>query len=155
MPVFETFHWTKEAGSTLESSGPIISVEIGMPSALEEFCLKNGVPIPARQSGFALIDTGASISAIHEDILKGLSIVPIDSIPSRTPSGAGRSFVYPTRVSFPSINVKDYGISRVIGCDLKWQTSDGKEIVMLLGRDLLKHFLMVYNGIGSLVTLAY
>jgi hypothetical protein len=111
--------------------------------------------VPPRHAGFALIDTGASISAVHEDILKALGIAPVDSIPSHTPHGSGRSFVYPIRASFPSIDVNNYGISRVIGCDLKWTTTDGKQIIMLVGRDLLKYFLMVYNGLGGVVTLAY
>jgi hypothetical protein len=155
MPVFESIHWTDEIGDTLEGNGPIIAVEIGIPEALEKFRLQNGLSIPPRYTGFALIDTGASISAVHEEILKGLDILPVDAIPSRSPHGTSRSLVYPTRVSFPTIAVKDQGISRVIGCDLKWETHDRREIIMLVGRDLLKHFLVVYNGISSVVTLAY
>lgn len=155
MPVFDFFHWTKESGNTLADSGPLIQVEIGMPAALEEFCTTKGIPIPVRQVGWALIDTGASNTAIHQEVLEQLSIAPIDAILSRTPSGQGRSFVYPTRVWFPSIGVQNLPLARVIGCDLKWMTPDQKEIIMLLGRDLLQHFLMIYNGRMSTVTLAY
>lgn len=155
MPIFDFYFWTQETGPTLATSGPIIQVEVSMPSALEEFCTKKSVPIPPPQTGFALIDTGASNSAIDESILQQLSILPIDSIPSSTPSGAGRSFVYPTKVSFPALNVKDYGLSRVIGCNLKWKTADNKEIIMLLGRDLLRYMVLIYNGTNSSITIGF
>src|SRR5882757_9170490 len=104
MPVFNFVQWDKVNLGTLERDGPIIPVEVSMPTALEEWCVKNNFPIATPETGYALIDTGASISGIHEDILKQLSIVPIDSIPIGTPSGTGRAFVYPTRVSFPALN---------------------------------------------------
>jgi hypothetical protein len=43
----------------------------------------------------------------------------------------------------------------LIGCNLKWNTVEGKEIIMLLGRDLLQYFLLVYNGKSADVFLAY
>jgi len=46
-------------------------------------------------------------------------------------------------------------MDRLIGSDLKWQTKDGKEVIMLLGRDILQYFLMIYNGKNSDITLAY
>lgn len=156
MPVFNFVQWTQEGGGTLTKDGPIIPVEVNMPAALEEYCIRQNVPVPAAQSGYALIDTGASISGIHEPILQSLSVVPIDSIPLATPSAQdGRAFVYPTRVSFPGINVRGYAMSRVVGNALNWETSDGKRIIMLLGRDLLSQFLFVYNPSLNAVTLAY
>lgn len=157
MPVFEFVYLTPapEYRGTLTGDGPIIPVEVSMPAALEEWCVKNSVAIPAPIAGYALVDTGASISGIHEDILTELSIVPIDSIPMATPSGNDRAFVYPTRVSFPALNVQGYSMSRVAGSQLGWVTSDGKNIIMLLGRDLLSQFLLVYNGHTNTVTLAY
>jgi hypothetical protein len=53
------------------------------------------------------------------------------------------------------LNVKDYGLSRVVGCNLKWQTPDKKEIIMLLGRDLLQFMLLIYNGKATNITLAF
>jgi len=43
----------------------------------------------------------------------------------------------------------------VVGCNLRWETTDHKEILMLLGRDLLKHFLVIYNGKRSDINIAY
>ena len=55
MPVFDFFHWTQQTGSTLQESGPLIPVSIGLPPALEEFFAQNGIEIPAPISGYALI----------------------------------------------------------------------------------------------------
>jgi len=155
MPVFDFLHWNKAQGDLLEETGPLIQVVTSMPPALEEFCIEKGLEIPAPVSGYALVDTGASATSVHEPILQQLSVLPIDSIPSATPSGQGRSFVYPAKVSFPTLNVSNMRMDRVLGCELNWQTADGKTIVMLLGRDLLKYFLMVYNGPSSSLTLAF
>jgi hypothetical protein len=155
MPTFDFLHWRQDLGPTLAASGPVIPVEVSMPKPLEEFCTKKGIPIPAPQAGYALIDTGASISAIDESILQRLSLLPIDSIPSVTAAGNARSFIYPTNVSFPALGVKDYRLSRVIGCNLKWKTKDDKEIIMLLGRDILQFMLFIYNGPLSNITIAF
>jgi len=155
MPVFNFFHWTQETGYTLTETGPLVQVTIGLPPALEEYHAKKGLAIPQAVSGYALLDTGASASAVHEQIFFDLGVLPIDSIPTATPHGAGRSFVYPARVSFPGLLITDYRMDRLIGSDLKWQTIDGREIIMLLGRDLLRLFLLIYNGPRHDITISY
>jgi hypothetical protein len=159
MPVFDFFHWHKDKGGTLEETGAMLQVTIGIPPALEQFCLKNGIQIPQPIAGYALIDTGASASAVHEQIFTDFGVQPIDHIPMSTPHTKDKSsFVYPAKIQFPGLNlVGDFMLSmmRVVGCELKWKTFDDKEIIMLVGRDLLKYFLMVYNGVQSDVTLSY
>ena len=49
----------------------------------------------------------------------------------------------------------DMPMERLIGCNLKWKTIEDKEVIMLLGRDLLQWFLMVWNGKSSDVFLAW
>jgi hypothetical protein len=122
---------------------------------LEEWCVKNNSPVPQPKTGYGLIDTGASISGIFEPILKELNIVPIDSIILSTPGGNRNASVYPARVSFPALKVTGYSMSRVVGNDANWKTTDGKDVIMLLGRDLLAQFVMIYNGRFNMVTLAY
>jgi len=156
MPVFDFFHWDKDRGYTLAETGAILQVTVGIPPALEQFCLKSGVPIPAPVAGYALIDTGASASAVHEQVFADFGVQPIDHIPMSTPHTKDKfSFVYPAKIQFPGLNLVGDGTYRVVGCELKWTTFDNKEIIMLMGRDLLKYFLMVYNGVQSDVTLSY
>jgi len=155
MPVFNFFHWTKEFGLTLNETGPLVSVEIGLPTPLKQHLSEKGEAIPAAVSGFALVDTGAFATAVDETVFQSLGVPHIDEIPTDTPHGHGTSNVYPANVSFPGMNVTDMAMERVVGCSLKWKTRDEKEIIMLMGRDLLQYFLLVYNGPSSDVTLCY
>lgn len=155
MPVFDFPHRDKDGGGLLTDNGPLIQVEVGLPGALQADFAKKGMELVPPHVGYALIDTGASLSSVHEPVLKALGIPPIDCIPTRSPHGTGKSMVYPAKISFPGLSIRDLPMDRVVGCDLKWQASDGDEIIMLLGRDLLQGFLLVYNGKRSHITLAY
>jgi hypothetical protein len=127
---------------------------VGVPSALEQWFARNNRPIPAPIAGFALIDTGAGMSGVHEPILQQLNITAVDSILLATPAGQGRGSVYPASLALPALNVTGFQV-RVVGNQLNWTTSDGKNVIMLFGRDILYQFLMVYNGKMNGVTLAF
>lgn len=141
-------------GGTLTADGPLIPVEVGVPAALEQWLAKNQRPIPAPVAGVALIDTGAGMSGIHEPILQQLNIPAVDSVQIATPSGGGRASVYQAGVALPAINVTGYQV-RVVGNQLNWTTTDGRSVIMLLGRDILSQFLIVYNGKLNTITLAF
>jgi len=155
MPVFNFFHYSTAHGRTLTETGPLVAVEIGIPDPLKKHLAENGLPIPTPISGFALVDTGAFATAVDESVFISLGVQPIDKIPTETPHGPGKSNVYPASLSFPVMNVRDMPMERVVGCKLKWKTREDKEIILLMGRDLLQYFLLVYNGPGSDVTLCY
>jgi hypothetical protein len=155
MPVFNFLHWTNEHGNTLAETGPLVAVEVGVPAALREYLTEQRTTVPASISGFALVDTGAYATAVDESIFASLNVPHIDEIPTSTTHGNQMSKVYPASLSFPALNVTDFPMERVIGSNLKWQTRDGREIIMLLGRDVLQYFLMVYNGPRSDITLCY
>ncbi|MGC1106198.1 MAG: hypothetical protein WA876_06645 [Candidatus Acidiferrales bacterium] len=155
MPVFNFFHWSEKLGRTLNETGALVSVEIGIPTALKQYLSEKGIAIPAAISGFALVDTGAFATAVDESVFGSLQVPHIDEIQTDTPHGSGTSKVYPANVTFPGMNVSDMPMERVVGCKLKWKTRDEKEIIMLMGRDLLQYFLFIYNGPSSDVTLCY
>ena len=155
MPVSSFYHWSKDHGYTLTGSGPLVSVEISIPAALKQHLSDKGQPIPAPQSGFALIDTGAFATAVDQSIFDALGIAPIDKMPTATPHGDGESPIYPASVTFPGLGVSEMPMEKLIGCKLRWKTVEDKEIIMLLGRDLLQYFLMVYNGKSADVFLAW
>ena len=155
MPVFNFFHYSENIGRTLNETGALVSVDIGIPNALKQYLSEKGLAIPPAISGFALVDTGAFATAVDDSVFTSLGVSHIDEITTDTPHGSGTSKVYPANVSFPGMNVTDMPMERVVGCKLKWETRDEKEIVMLMGRDLLQYFLFVYNGISSDVTLCY
>lgn len=155
MPVFNFFHWTKEFGRTINETGPLVAVEIGIPTPLKQYLGEKGLAIPAPIAGFALVDTGAFATAVDEFVFASLGVPHIDEITTTTPHGPAKSKVYPANLTFPAMNVTDMAMERVIGSQLKWKTRDDKEIIMLMGRDILQYFLLVYNGPSSDVTLCY
>lgn len=155
MPVFSFYHWSQSHGYTLTDGGPLVSVEVSIPAALKAHLAESVLPIPAPQSGFALIDTGASSTAVDQSIFDALGLAPIDSIKTSTPHGEAESPIYPATVTFPGLALTEMPMERIIGCNLKWMNAEGKEVIMLLGRDLLQHFLMVYNGKSADIFLAY
>jgi hypothetical protein len=59
------------------------------------------------------------------------------------------------KVGFPAMNVENYRMDRLIGSQLKWTTKEGKEVIMLLGIDVLKYMLLVYNGPSNDVHIAF
>ena len=155
MPVFSFYHSTKEQGYTLTAGGPLVSVEVSIPAALKEHLAEKSLPIPPPQSGFALIDTGASSTAVDQSVFDALGVPPIDKIKTSTPHGEAESPIYPATVAFPGLALTEMPMERIIGCNLKWTNSEGKEVIMLLGRDLLQYFLLVYNGKSADIFLAY
>jgi hypothetical protein len=155
MPVFNFFHWSQEYGRTLTETGPLVAVEVGIPAALKTHLAEKGLPIPPAVSGYALVDTGAFATAVDESIFTSLGVQHINEIVTETPSGSGKSKIYPASVTFPGMNVNEMPMEQVVGCTLKWKARGDKEIIMLLGRDLLQWFVLIYNGPGSDVTLCY
>lgn len=98
MPVFNFFHYSQQQGPTLSETGPLVAVEIGVPSALKQHLAAGGLAVPSAVSGFALVDTGAFASAVDESIFASLGVPPIDEIRTATPHGTGKSNVYPASV---------------------------------------------------------
>lgn len=73
MPVYNFGHYLVPQGTGqapspfpagLRMSGPVIPVQIEIPSALADRLQQSGQAIPAPVSGLALVDTGASVSAV-------------------------------------------------------------------------------------------
>jgi hypothetical protein len=167
MPVFDVLSSASPAdrSSDLKRFGPLILVEIGLPVAVEQEFIKLRRTVPEPRVGYAIIDTGASASAVDESIFLHLGVSPIDSIYSYSSFGEQRALVYPGKVSFPALAVQGLPMERLVGCKLiskilgeaesPWRAQDGTEIIMLIGRDLLAGMLIVYNGLTGTVTLGF
>lgn len=100
MPVFNFFHYSPQHGLTLNETGPLVAVEIGVPAALKQHLAAGGLAIPAPVSDFALVDTGAFATAVDESVFAAIGVPPMDKIPTDTPHGAGTSNVYPSKRQF-------------------------------------------------------
>lgn len=134
--------------------GPVLDILIGVSESRADALKRAAQLVPNRISIRALIDTGASCTCIDPTILSQLNLTATGAIPVHTPSTGGTpvlqnqfdvslSLVHPYRsLTIPNI--------AVIESNLIIQGIDA-----LIGRDVLKRCLFVYDGQEKHFTLAF
>lgn len=142
----------------LERVGPIIKGVIGVPVSIAEALRKAGKPVPPAVSGYMLIDTGATTTCIATDVCQELELPVIDKAHTYGAGGLHVSEVYPVRVEIhiqegaavssvnmelPTRAVPD--LSKHFG-NLVKNGDKPARLVGLVGRDLLRHATLTYNG---------
>ncbi len=161
MPVYNRHFWPDVDSSIggphgLVAYGPIMPVEVAVPGALAQYLTNTKQNVPAPVTGLALIDTGATITAVDESVFQALGVPPVGTATVGTAKGIVEQPVFPARMSFPGTTLQDLDFSQVLGCDLTGQLSLGTErLIVLMGRDLLQFFVLVYNGPGGLISLSH
>ncbi len=155
MPIFSRFWLTSQTPPTadpeqLRVRGPALQVEIFVPSALAAALQQAQAPLPTPHVGLALIDTGASISAVDEPILRTLGLNPTGTIQVVTPGGQVQQAQYDCEISFPGTPIPTLPFNSVTGSQLS-----GLGYSALIGRDILRYFQLVYNGAEGFWTLAF
>ena len=154
MPIFSRIWTHPETGhadpDALRIRGPSLSIEISVHEEYAALLEQEGIEIPQPQIGLALLDTGASITAIDEAVVEALALIPIGVIPVSTPGGQVNQFLYPCRIAFPGTPIPSLNFNQVTGSQL-----GGLGIATLIGHDLLRFFLLVYNGFEGSWTLAF
>lgn len=136
--------------TSLEKYGPIIDLTVSpTPSALVAM-KKAGSPVPGEITVSAMIDTGASASVICRGIAQRLCIYPIGTAKINTPTTRNHicdtyavSFLFPDADGKMPYDPVEYSAT-VIEAPLS-----GQNIQCLLGRDFLRHGLLVYNGLND------
>ena len=137
----------------LSSAGPLLQVQVMVPPALAALLGQSNQPIPAPGTGWALIDTGATRTCVDKVVLNKLGVQATGTITTGTAAGPAQQFLYPAKLTFPSANF-DLEFGSVIGVDLGGQSIAGKNVIVLLGRDVLSRCILIYNGPGGVFTLA-
>jgi len=142
----------------LQACGPILNVNIHVPSALAQNIAASGGTIPTPEAGLALIDTGASSTCVHEPVLLRLGLNAIGNVMSGTAAGQVQHNRYPARLEFPGEGI-DREFASVTGVDLSGQVislSTGiHPIIALIGRDLMADWILIYNGHVGLVSISF
>jgi len=108
-----------------------------------------GGTVAAPNVGHALIDTGATKSCVDEQALATLAIRPVGQTKVLTPSGSETQFIHPVRLTFVGTTLGSIEPIAVLASKLKDQG-----LLALIGRDILAHCILVYNGPGGIFTLA-
>ncbi len=137
----------------LKDRKPLVVVEIGVSSPWQQYLLGEGSEVPEPVKVTAIVDTGASHTCVDPSVTQKLAI------PQR-----GK-----TRVSSATTGVTpalrdEYDVSLKIlgdGCDFFFEAvraieMDLKEhgFLALIGHDVLKHCLFVYDGEMDLFSLS-
>lgn len=159
MPVHTSFNYDKDgklSAKALSLAGAFFPIEVHVPPKIADVMVKAGQAVPKSVSGIGLIDTGATLTCIQEDILVSLGLNPIGQVNSGTANGPKPCNIYPARIVFPTQGwTLDLG--KAMGVNLAGQVIPIKPpqpIIALLGRNLLEHCVFIYNGIMGLWTVA-
>lgn len=84
--------------------------------------------------------------------MQELEIPILEQMDTTTPHGPGSSNVYNASASFAPIGKLDVTLEGVLGCYLGERQEGEPEIIMLLGRDLLRNLVVLYDGPNARVT---
>ncbi len=130
--------------AALRVSGPVVAVEVEVPATLPQA----GQVIPAPESGFALIDTGASISAVAEGPVGRLGVQPVGVVNIAGVTGANQQPTYPCRFTFSGTGLPSIDFGSIVAAPLSSVHNQGMldSLIALIGRDILEHFALIYNG---------
>jgi hypothetical protein len=163
MPVYNSFSFEQSGpGQPLQPSprglaanGPNIRVQIEVAAALAQSFQETNQAIPTPVVGVALIDTGASITAIDGSVVTQLGLNPNGVAMVGTAGGPQQQSTFQARFSFPGTPLLGFEHARVLGCDLAGQTVLNQQpIVALIGRDILSRCVLVYNGSAGVFSLS-
>ena len=152
MPVHNVYpHNVSHAAPSdlLAALGLLLAVEVSPPQALANLLTSQGQALPPVATGNALVDTGASCCCVEESLLQRMKLQPVSQINVSSPNGNRLQNVYFARLTFPGSPIPPLEL-QVVGV----QMNQGQTI-SLIGRDLLRHFLLVYNGPMGSYTISF
>jgi predicted aspartyl protease len=112
--------------------------------------LKNkGLQVPVARQGFALVDTGASVSCIDSQVAIDLGLPVVGTVKMASASHDNHTTnVYPIQITLQGAPVS-FGAPRAMGASLAAQ-----DYIAIIGRDVLSVCTMFYNGHAGQITLS-
>lgn len=127
------------AATALQMRGPIVQVTVTIEQNAGKALLSQGKALPTPETGWALIDTGASNTCIDEQAAKklGLPVIDVGTILSATHQKVPCNS-YPVLIHTPIVDLNN---ARTIGAALAAQG-----LLVLIGRDVLSRCNLFYNG---------
>lgn len=131
----------------LEGDGPLIEVTFGLVRAAAQLRRDAGEAVPSPIRATALIDTGASGTVAKAGLLAPLGLHPVGVISVNTPTGHDVPCpTYAVSLALPQGTIE----VTVIEAPL-----EGQNIEALIGRDVLKHGILIYQGPSNQFTLSF
>jgi len=134
--------------SILQQSGPIIQVMIEHPKLEQEEAKAVGLEFPAVRAVSGLIDTGASFTILNPTLAQTYKLRYTGPALVRTAGHVDWYPEYAAAISFPNQDLQGFDILRVVACPLA-----SAEMSCLVGRDILRHWELRYNGHSGQVSI--
>lgn len=132
----------------LKRYGPCCEINITPSSKTVEVLKREGEQVPSIKV-VALIDTGASGTAISTKVVQELKLVARGVTTISTPS----SDSHPTNVYDVDLFLPNkVGVNNVLAIEATLTTQN---IDCLIGRDVLQHGVLIYNGYTGSFTLSF
>ena len=134
------------AADGLQLVGPALFVQIGFDTSYRPANV-GSVPILPTTMQRALVDTGASASCVDSSLAASLGLPIVNRGKVSGISGPMQVNVHLAQIYVPTLQFTLYGMFD--GVHLR---AGGQNVDALLGRDLLQHFKMTYDGsTGSVI----
>lgn len=123
----------------LRRDGALVNVTISVPASLAQQFQAQGQAVPPPQSARAMIDTGASISTVTDEIAQAAGLRSVGSIQVGGVGGTSQRTLYSASFGLP-----EYGL--VVGPIEMAGVSLPAGFQVLIGRDILKALNLSYEG---------
>lgn len=137
------------SSAVLMQRGPVVQVTISVGQQIASQVLQTGGTLPSPVSGLALIDTGANMTCVDEAAAQKLQLPAIDVVKVASASHASiEQNVYPIQIEVVGLPIT-VNAPRAVGAALEPQG-----ILVLIGRDVLQHMVLVYNGPAGSISLS-
>ena len=128
--------------------GPTVDLIFVPPKSIADQLKKEGKPIPMIKA-IALIDTGASHTCISSNIVNGLSLLPYDVQEVHTAGGRVQQLIYDIGI------ITQISGNIILSTQAPCATMDEQPYQALLGRDILRHCSLHYNGADNSFSLYF
>lgn len=138
-----------DAQTTLRRLGPRISIEVAVHPTVHKVLLDSGQNVPSPVTGTALVDTGASISAIDIAAASRLGLQTIGKQKLGCAAGATEADTFSFTIRILPNGPNLYCVPGV-GADII-----GQGIIALIGMDLLGQGVLIVNGTTAAFSWSY
>lgn len=123
------------------TAGPIVQVALRQPESVEEVTAFEAL-------GYAIIDTGAAVSGLDEDLAIRLKLRPAGTLTLRRagPEAQFLASLFHGELGFPGSNWPAFKGDLVGFQHLDVRHEGGVRVVAIIGRDLLAHATLVISA---------
>ncbi len=144
-------------GTSSATHGPVIRVRLSLTRAEARRRTRANLPPAASIEVEALIDTGAEVTCISSDAVRRLGAAPtmLGMVNTAAMSGLAGSLEYVLDLRIP--NPRGSMASELVVTDLTVYEIDlqGSNYELLLGRDVLAHCVLAFDGLTDSFTLSH